>query len=661
MGITDEYKIDAPLGSVIMNAPLNDVLSKPQMLPFAWTFYGSPVTHYRISDNGYITFDTATTKSDPNNTALPSPQAPLNSIFAFWDNLELSNNPTFIRNTVKTYTLGSAPNRIHVIQWNLAPLGQQANANYLYFALRIYEQGYFDIIYQRLYLSSCKVSGTVGCQNADGSLGTMLSGSPNFVYPDAILIYENVNVYCFRYGINKEYDAKMRNIEIPWIAHSNKSYNISGCLTNIGTRTIDSIDIAYNVDGGNTRICKIKNLKKKTNDTFNFTLNPPWTPSNPNHFQKLKAWISKINGNDDMNPINDTADATSFVNIGNTAPKKALIEEFSTNICGWCVDGHVVLENILATEPNIIGFTHHAGYRTDSMTIKASEDIAGKYTYGAPYACINRIKYKTEITTAVTRSTWKQRAKDASITNSPIGIEILNNLDAKARILKVKVKLSTIDYLYPLERRLNIFVIEDSVIGFGAGYDQSNFYNKTAGHPMYNRGDPIIGYVHRHVIRASLTGSWGIPVFEESGDPGLMFEREYTYQIPDSFKLKDMQVIAFVAYTGESDEIINSEESPNLIPLDIEETGKNKIEIIEIIQNPVTDISAIRINFSQPCYANLCLYDNMGNKIAAFLENHFVAGTYQLPQSSINLSNGLYILRLISGNTVISKKLIIMK
>ena len=146
-GVTDEFNMSAPGGNIILSSPANDVLSEIQTLPFTWNFYGNPVNQLKASDNGYITFDISQTESFSVNTILPSTATPNNAIYSFWDNIELSNNPSFITNEIKTYTVGSTPNRIFVIQWHATPLGKTGNGNYLFFAIRLYEQGNFDVIF----------------------------------------------------------------------------------------------------------------------------------------------------------------------------------------------------------------------------------------------------------------------------------------------------------------------------------------------------------------------------------------------------------------------------------------------------------------------------------------------------------------------------------
>jgi len=103
--------------------------------------------------------------------------------------------------------------------------------------------------------------------------------------------------------------------------------------------------------------------------------------------------------------------------------------------------------------------------------------------------------------------------------------------------------------------RITVFLVSDSIIGTGKGYDQKNYYNSTQGHPMFGLGDPIVGYTHHRVVSAVVTDAWGaqgiIPQTPETG-------RKYTYHFGGSFphskvfdsidELMAVKCVAFVSY-----------------------------------------------------------------------------------------------------------------
>jgi hypothetical protein len=98
--------------------------------------------------------------------------------------------------------------------------------------------------------------------------------------------------------------------------------------------------------------------------------------------------------------------------------------------------------------------------------------------------------------------------------------------------------------------RLNLYLVEDNVTGIGKGYDQKNYFNGTPGHPYYQKGDSICGYVHERVVRAVPDGAWGATsVIPSAPEAGKTYTGTFS-DIPISEKWKDgdMDVIAFVSY-----------------------------------------------------------------------------------------------------------------
>lgn len=162
--------------------PKENELSAWQPLPFPWKFFGQEVTGYFISDNGYITFDRTAKASVAASMALSDAAAPRNSIFAFWTDLRMEAGHGQWANSVWTGTLGTAPNRVHLIYWmSLVPAGQSfASAGYN-FALALYENGEAEVIFSS-GRKAAPVRAAVGVLSAGGTAVT--AAGPGFDFPD---------------------------------------------------------------------------------------------------------------------------------------------------------------------------------------------------------------------------------------------------------------------------------------------------------------------------------------------------------------------------------------------------------------------------------------------------------------------------------------------
>jgi hypothetical protein len=168
---------------MVFGPPQDNALSAWQTLPFPWKFFGEDVKGYFISDNGFITFDQRAKTSPAANTTLPDPKAPPNSIFAFWTDLRMDAGHGQWVGSVYTATMGTAPNRVHLIYWmSPVPAADTFEAAAVNFALALYENGEFETIYTSARKGS-PVKGTIGAVNADGKTAILAAG-PAYDFPN---------------------------------------------------------------------------------------------------------------------------------------------------------------------------------------------------------------------------------------------------------------------------------------------------------------------------------------------------------------------------------------------------------------------------------------------------------------------------------------------
>ncbi|GAB1447068.1 hypothetical protein MASR2M44_00570 [Bacteroidota bacterium] len=338
--------------TVVVAQGSNNVLSTEQNLPFAWNFYGKAVTSYKVSDNGYITFATGTNTSVGANVAIPDIAAPLNAIYAFWDELELKAiSGSGVKTEARTFTYGTAPNRSHVIQWFTASKTGTAagSANYLYFAIRINEGAGFDIIYNDASPNVAGLSGTIGCQNEDGTIGTMVAG-PSADFPNKLGSQENATdlVYKFVFGTQPSNDAFLSKISLPKISGKNDPITVKGVVTNYGAQSLTSFKINYQVNNGQTQTMNILGVDiAPSGGEFEFTHNIPYVAS-ASGAADFKVWITDPNGGADGDLTNNEKSGSVIV-VDRTIPRRALHEVFTSSTCPPCKPGNETLTEVLNT------------------------------------------------------------------------------------------------------------------------------------------------------------------------------------------------------------------------------------------------------------------------------------------------------------------------
>ena len=153
----------------------------------------------------------------------------------------------------------------------------------------------------------------------------------------------------------------------------------------------------------------------------------------------------------------------------------------------------MVVEQVLAANPNVIGIGVHSCFGTDAMTNSSSSGLCSTLgNQSAPTAMIDRIIYPGETSAAVGRSTWQARANARSLEGSPVGINMTGTYNAATRAVSVTVAANFVDYTLPGNLNMTLSLLEDSVTGTGSGYNQSNAYNNQAGHQYAGKGNPIV-------------------------------------------------------------------------------------------------------------------------------------------------------------------------
>lgn len=94
----------------------DDVASSLSALPFVFSYFGTPVTHYAVSSNGFLQVFTSATgmaASSAANAPMPTPATPNGVIAPFWDDLTLTGTSSAVVSNV----FGTGSTRHLTVQW----------------------------------------------------------------------------------------------------------------------------------------------------------------------------------------------------------------------------------------------------------------------------------------------------------------------------------------------------------------------------------------------------------------------------------------------------------------------------------------------------------------------------------------------------------------
>jgi hypothetical protein len=237
--------------------------------------------------------------------------------------------------------------------------------------------------------------------------------------------------------------------------------------------------------------------------------------------------------------------------------RKILIEDFTGMKCGNCPEAADLAHEIQDVYPGrVVVLAIHSGwyampnkdftydFRTETGT--AIDNFFKVSDAGNPNGMVNRIEKSGS--RIIGPAGWAGMA--GSLTTQPplMSIEIEPAYDESTRTISVE---AIVKYLESgsANHQICVYIAEDSVV---APQQDDRLV------PPVNEE-----YVHNHVLRGSMNGTWGENLSDIAIAAGESFTKNYTYKIPadSDWRPRHLKIIAFVHDYGDSFEVLQVEES----------------------------------------------------------------------------------------------------
>ena len=451
--------------SIVGPSATTPVWSANQALPFAFNFNGSPVTDYKISSTGVLTFDvTAVTVPGATPMALPHASIPDNSI-CLWG-LEASG--TNDNGSIKVF--GTAPNRQLWIHYSSCFNG---TIGWSYYSIVLEEST------DKIYLVDQRNTTGVGALSAgiqvNSSTAYSVAGSPSL---GAIAGSDPTPLddyyYEFIQGVQAADESALIDFDLlPYVAIG--SVDIIGTVKNLGTNTITSLDVTWN-DGSGPNTSTITGLNIPSNTTGNFTHPTTLTAaSGQNYTIDLVATVTG-----DVDATNNTQQRSTATL--STIPTKYVVGEEKTGTwCGWCPRGAVGLAG-MESNSQFIGIAVHNG---DPMTIPAYDGNIGTYIPGGyPGGGVDRV-----IDGDPSQFSTMHAARVGDVVPCSV-----NDITATYNTTSNEIEVSTdVEFFGTItgNYRISLVVVEDNLIQTGANWNQVNYYSGGGNGALI---DPVSGF-----------------------------------------------------------------------------------------------------------------------------------------------------------------------
>lgn len=358
--------------------------------------------------------------------------------------------------------------------------------------------------------------------------------------------YGGLNLQMVCEAVPEFSDLIVKPIAVEGFVKSGDKRTLEGQIFNFGTRPAQDFSISYKVGDGKEFVSSYSTTTVNTNTTFDFSLSDAELTGEGRLPLQLNVMLN------DATPeysISDNVVATSLFIYPEWIQKKTLIETFTGQTCGNCPEAHSILEKALVgNEDKFVVVSHHSGYQPDAFTMAEDVDFTWFYNSSSLYApaiMFDRAPYADGLASIVFEGNDSKLVNNAMKvfpTKEPfISIQLNNKFDASTRQGTLEVEVYTFVNPTEAEHRLNLHLVQDDMVATQSGMGSN--------------------YVHHHVFRGCLNGTWGetIELIE-----GATVRKTIEYTIPEKIIsthankvsleaiLENMQIVAFVSDAANS-------------------------------------------------------------------------------------------------------------
>lgn len=214
-----------------------------------------------------------------------------------------------------------------------------------------------------------------------------------------------------------------------------------------------------------------------------------------------------------------------------------LIEDFTGQRCINCPTGTKIINGIVDTygEDNVIAVGIHSGplgFAGNSKTVGLMTDTGNEYytrwdkenKMGQPWVVFNR---KTSPDSHY--NNWAAMVGTIISEKANLSVKIANAYDAATRTLTTTVGADGVNGT--VNGKLQVWIVEDGVKAL----------------QMMPDGKSNKEYIHNHVFRAAVNGTWGEDVTVKEGETTT---KQYQYVLPEAWNADNIAVVAFVYNDG---------------------------------------------------------------------------------------------------------------
>ncbi len=239
-------------------------------------------------------------------------------------------------------------------------------------------------------------------------------------------------------------------------------------------------------------------------------------------------------------------DTTTYV-------QKVLIEDYTGHRCGNCPRAHEKLSELIGIYGNrVIGIAIHSGFFAEPLLPDYPEDyrtdVGNELTtaFGVelyPVGMVNRTEQSG--TLLLSYDAWASAVADIVSQQPKAFITVQANLNTSNQMITATSTIKLIQSL-PDSLKLCMYLTEDSIISTQTDYNQTP--------------NLVSNYVHNHVLRKSLNGTWGTSIPLTGKQVGDTLIRTFSIAWNTTWNSKHCHIVSYI-YNASNNQIIQVNES----------------------------------------------------------------------------------------------------
>lgn len=409
---------------------------------------------------------------------------------------------------------------------------------------------------------------------------------------------------------------------------------VSGTLVNYGGTAITTMDLNYKVDNGSVVTQTVNGLNIAPLASYNYTHPTNWTAVTG--FHTVKVWASALNGNADLNAVNDTAASGMVSCMPSVYPRIVLIEQFTSSTCGPCAGANPAFNQLLDNNPSTTAaIKYQMDYPAAGDPCYLAENTTRHNYYGVQGIPHMQMDGKTY---AGHPANFNQGILDAETPKTAV-----YDIDIKWSVVGTKVFVdvtttSKADILPTSSMKLHVVAVENEVVHSPQSNGETTFHDVNRKMFAGAAGTSLTNQMANQTF--TYTGNWTIA--NVAGAPVVS---------------SDLSIVAFVQ-DNTSGKVMQA--AISLTPNSIKDENGNE-QVVSVYPNPFTNTTNVIVSLASAQEVKVDVYNLVGEKVYSVSQGQMAAGVHSVIVEGTNLSSGMYFVNVTAGEKTYTKKVTLNK